>query len=190
MTNFKMTVRAECVVSACDPLPLSLKALAHWLLVEQCVCLCVLVAQSCLTLCDPMDCNPPGSSVHGISQAKVLEWVAISYSKRSSWPRGQTQVSCIGRRILESALSCPPRLPASKRKQTFISTDLVSLLAFQWQGAGPRFLLHGVECWLPGAGGGGMGSCCSWAESFSYTRWVSSRHLFYNVMPIDTILCT
>ena len=40
----------------------------------------VLVTQSCLTLCDPMDCSPPGSSVHGISQAKILEWVAILFS--------------------------------------------------------------------------------------------------------------
>ena len=45
-----------------------------------CVCVCVLVAQSCLTLCDPMDCSPPGSSVHGILQARILEWVAISFS--------------------------------------------------------------------------------------------------------------
>ena len=42
---------------------------------------CVLVFQSCLTLCDPMDCSPPGSSVHGISQARILEWVAIPFSR-------------------------------------------------------------------------------------------------------------
>ena len=41
----------------------------------------VLVAQSCPTLCDPMDCSPPGSSVHGIFQARILEWVAISFSR-------------------------------------------------------------------------------------------------------------
>ena len=45
------------------------------------------VAQSCLTLCDPMDCSPPGSSVYGILQAKILEWVAISFSRGSSRPR-------------------------------------------------------------------------------------------------------
>ena len=44
----------------------------------------VLVAQSCLTLCDPMNCSPPGFSVHGILQAKILEWVAISFSRGSS----------------------------------------------------------------------------------------------------------
>ena len=53
------------------------------------------VAQSCLILCDPMDCSLPGSSVHGIFQAIVLEWVAISFSRGSSWPRDRTRVSCI-----------------------------------------------------------------------------------------------
>ena len=58
------------------------------------------VAQSCLTLCDPMDCSLPGSSVHGIFQARILEWVVISCSRGSSWPRNQTCISCIGRWIL------------------------------------------------------------------------------------------
>ena len=49
-------------------------------------------AQSCLTWCNSMDCNPPGSSVHGISQARIWERVAIPFSRASSWPRGQ--VSC------------------------------------------------------------------------------------------------
>ena len=48
----------------------------------------VLVAQSCLTLCDLMSYSPPGSSVHGILQSRILEWVAISFSRRSSQPRG------------------------------------------------------------------------------------------------------
>ena len=54
-----------------------------------------LVAQSCLTLCEPMDYSSPGSSVHGILQARTLEWVAISLSRGSSWPRNWTWVSCI-----------------------------------------------------------------------------------------------
>ena len=53
------------------------------------------VAQSCLTLCDPMDCSLPGSSVHGIFQAIVLEWTAISFSRGSSQPRDWTRVSHI-----------------------------------------------------------------------------------------------
>ena len=51
------------------------------------------VVQSCPTLCDPMDCSLPGSSVHGIFQTIVLEWIAISFSKGSSQPRDHTWVS-------------------------------------------------------------------------------------------------
>ena len=53
------------------------------------------VTQSCPTLCNPMDYSLPGSSIHGIFQASILEWVAISSSRRSSWPRDWTQVSRI-----------------------------------------------------------------------------------------------
>ena len=78
-----------------------------------CVCVftCVLVAQSCLTLCNPMDCSPPGSSVHGILQARILELVAISLSRGSSQPKDQTQVSCIAGRfytIWATREACPP----------------------------------------------------------------------------------
>ena len=57
---------------------------------------CCLVAQSCPTLCNPMDCSPPGSSVHGISQAGILEWIAISFSRGFFRPRDRTCISCIG----------------------------------------------------------------------------------------------
>ena len=63
------------------------------------VACCCLVSQSCLTLCGPGDCSPPGSSILGISQARVLEWVAISFSRGSSPPRNWTQVYWIARRI-------------------------------------------------------------------------------------------
>ena len=56
------------------------------------------VTQSCPTLCDPADCSLPGSSAHGILQARTLEWVAISFSKGSSQPRDWTRVSHIGGR--------------------------------------------------------------------------------------------
>ena len=71
--------------------------------------MCVLVAQVCPTLCDPMDCSPPGSSVHGILQAKILEWVAISFSRRSSQPRDWTLVSCIAGRSFTSEPPVKPR---------------------------------------------------------------------------------
>ena len=58
------------------------------------------VTQSCPTLCDPMDCSLPGFSIHGIFQARILEWVAISFSRGSSQPRDRTLVSHIaGRRF-------------------------------------------------------------------------------------------
>ena len=56
--------------------------------------------QWCLTLYIPIDCNPPGYSVHGIFQARILEWIAISSFRRPSWPRNRTHVSCIGRQTL------------------------------------------------------------------------------------------
>ena len=55
----------------------------------------VLVTQRCPTLCDPMDCNSSGTSVHGIIQARILEWVATSFSSESSKPRDWACVSCI-----------------------------------------------------------------------------------------------
>ena len=64
---------------------------------------CAKLLQTCLTLCDPMNCSLPGSSVCGISQARILEWVAISSCKGSSRPRDWTcvsNVSCIGRQVL------------------------------------------------------------------------------------------
>ena len=64
------------------------------------------VAQSCPTLCDPMDCNLPGSSIHGILQARILEWVAIAFSRGSSSPRDRTQVSRISGRRFNLACCC------------------------------------------------------------------------------------
>ena len=68
-----------------------------------CVCVCVyvcLVAKSCPILYKPMDCSPPSSSVHGISQARILDQFAISISRALSPPRAWTLTSCIGRQIL------------------------------------------------------------------------------------------
>ena len=58
-----------------------------------CVCMCMLVAQSCPTVYDPMDCSPPGSSVHGILQARILEWVAMPFSRGIFPAQGSNQVS-------------------------------------------------------------------------------------------------
>ena len=62
--------------------------------------------QPCPTLCDPMNCSPPGSSVHRILQARILEWVAMPSSRESSPPRDQTHISFIGRWILYHRATC------------------------------------------------------------------------------------
>ena len=66
------------------------------LLKSYCYCL---VSKSCPTLCNPVDYSPPGSSVYGVLQAKILEWVTILFSRGSSPPRDQTQISCIAGRL-------------------------------------------------------------------------------------------
>ena len=83
-----------------------IESLCYMIVFIDCVRVCP-VAQSRPTLCDPMDCSPPGSSVHGILQTRILGWVASSFSRGSFRPRDQnffSCVSCIGRRILDH---CP-----------------------------------------------------------------------------------
>jgi len=63
--------------------------------IPECLSITHVCAQSHLTLCDPLDCRPPGSSVHGVFQARILQWVAISSSRGSSWPRNRTHISCV-----------------------------------------------------------------------------------------------
>ena len=87
-------------------------------------------AQSCLTLCDPTDCSPPGSSVYGISKARILEWVAISSSTGSSQPRDQTRISCIGRQILYRW--SPQGSPFTWLKRKWKSLSHIRLFATPW----------------------------------------------------------
>ena len=80
----------------CSPLEECQRPLEH-------SCVCTELLQSCLTLGNPMDCSPPGSSVCGILQARILEWVAIPFSRESSQPRDQICISfvlCIGKQVL------------------------------------------------------------------------------------------
>ena len=71
----------------------------------------------CVQLCNPMDCSMPGSSVHGISQARIPELVAMPFSRGSSRPRVQTHISCIGRRILYQ--SCLDLCACAKSLQSY-----------------------------------------------------------------------
>ena len=79
---------------------------------------CVLVAQRCLTVCNPKDCSPSGSSVHGILQARVQEGVAFVFSRSSSWPRDGTQ----GPALQMNSLQSEP--PGKSRRATILGQDL------------------------------------------------------------------
>ena len=86
-----------------SPSPTRKPRFPHWSPPGFVLCICAKPAQSCPTLCDPVDCSPAGSSVHGILQATVLECVAISSPRGSSRPRDRSCTSCVscaGRRIL------------------------------------------------------------------------------------------
>ena len=83
--------------------------------------MCVLVTQWCLTLCDPMDCSPPGSSVHGILQAGILQWVAVPFSRRPSQPGERTLVSHIADRFL------PSEPPGKCLGQCLFATDFSNM---------------------------------------------------------------
>ena len=98
------------------------------------------VAQSCPTICDPMDCNPPGSFVHGILQARILEWVAICSSRGPSWPRDQTCIFCNSRQILHhlSHQGSPQSISA---KSKLPSTSPTSISWCHWEHNRPSFSL-------------------------------------------------
>ena len=81
-------------------------------------CLYAKSLQSCPTLCHPMDCSPPGSSLHGVFQARILEWVAMASSRGSSRPRDRTHVSCVscaGRQFFTTAATWEARGPKVPR---------------------------------------------------------------------------
>ena len=96
-------------------------------------CMHAKLLQLCLTLCDAMDCSPPGSSVHGIFQARILEWIAMPPSRRSSWPRNQTLVSgisCTGRWVLYTS-SPPGKPPKTNHISAFQGNDPVTFVPYQ-----------------------------------------------------------
>ena len=90
---------------------------------------CVLITQSRPMFCDLMNCSPPGSSVHGILQARILEWVAIPFSRGSSWPRDWTCVSCIAGRFF------------TEFPQQFPITSL------SWETVIPGICWPSLQCW-------------------------------------------
>ena len=138
-------------------------------------CMC---AQSCLTLCDSVDCSPPGSSVHGILQARILDWVAMSCSRGSSWPRDRTRASFafLHWQADSLPLHCHPGSPFmhSSRLQSMGSLRVghdwatsLSLFTFlhwrrKWQPT-PVFLPGESQGW------GSLVGCCQWGCTESNT---------------------
>ena len=121
----------------------------------------MLVAQSCLTFCDPMDCSLPGFSVHGILQLRILEWIAIPFSRGSSRPRDQTWVSCIASGLFTTWAI----------REAFTLILLVRTLGF-WE-AKRLAQGHSVSKWQSGFKLGSPGfkvTVCSakWKRHFSY----------------------
>ena len=98
------------------------------------------VTQSCLTLCDPMDCSLPGSSVYGIFQARVLEWVSISFSRGSSDPGIEPGSPALQADALPSE---PPGNPRCAKKKSILIIGSVELCCLQ----GGRVLVVGVSKW-------------------------------------------
>ena len=101
------------------------------------VCLCTQSFQLCPTLCVPMDCSPPGSLVHGILQARILEWVAMPSSRGSSWPRDQTHVSCGSCLAGRFVTTEPPGKPLKQYKymKVFVHWNIIFdvEIEFEWR---------------------------------------------------------
>ena len=93
--------------------------------------MCAPLLQSCLSLCNPKDCSPPGSSVHGILQARILEQVAMPSSRGSSRSRDQTWISCTAGRFFTTE---PPRKPACCRVSS-VQLSHVQLFVTPWTAA-------------------------------------------------------
>ena len=153
------------------------------------------VAQSCSTFCNPMDCSPPGFSIHGIFQARILEWVAVSFSRRSSWPRDRTWVSHIAGRcfpiqnVMRTSWShYYPFLHFFFLQSSLNLLQYYFCLMFWLVGHNPRGILVpqlGVEPELPALEGrvlttGPPGKSLSLASSCtSSSRWEDSGHMSF-----------
>ena len=153
-----------------------------------CVCLCVFVSvkspQLCPMLCNPMDYSLPGSSVHGVLQARILGWVAIFSSRGSSWPWARTQIciSCIGRQNLDCCAICEAcswdialgyKIKIGRKYSkcsdscwAFLSFSLTSVLLL-WLISLSHSLGFSRELWDEGAGVG-----WAWTSTLWITGWI------------------
>ena len=127
------------------------------------------VAQSCPTLCNPMDCSLPGSSVHGIFQAIVLEWIAISFSRGSSQPRDWTRVS----RIVDRCFT----LWATREVQVLCMDDNKKSLKLK------KKKRNMIERSLTMVSAGRLGGGAEASESWRCGRKGRGRHQFRAISP-------
>ena len=111
--------------------------------------MCAKSLQSCQTVYDPMDCNPPGCTIHGIFQARMPEWVAMPSSRGSSQPRDQTHISCVSCMVDRFFITVPPVKP--QHTELGISGLPKHNHKISWAGGSTPtpeliFTVH-VECW-------------------------------------------
>ena len=145
----------------------------------------MLVVKLCLTLCDPMNYSPPGSSVRRILQARILEWVAISFSRGSSWPRNWTQFSYIAGRFFN--------IWATREAQ--LTLGLLIIITIDCVNFQPHWLSERADSTFPPSGCSEPAkSGCSgqWAGK-SYTEQVSTSHCLLCILPVSLIsdkICT
>ena len=109
------------------------------------MCLCAQSLQLYPTLCDPMDYSPPSSSVHGILQVRILEWVAMPFSKGSSQPRDRIQVSCVFC-IAGSFFEERQKVIQTDLGETVAEMMTVLLQDEQWQGQERKLMCHQEHC--------------------------------------------
>ena len=129
-------VAVAAVAKMISPLTTSLPYSPHW----NCYATLCSDAQSCLSLCDPLDCSLPGSSLHGIFQARILEWVAISFSKGSSPPRDQTWVFCVAEDQLSNQRS-PLKSQTGSNDWTSVHLGVCEM-EFLWEQASEILSIH------------------------------------------------
>ena len=130
-----------------------------------------LVPKSCPALCKPMDCSPPGSCVHGISQARLLEWVAISCFRGSSWPRDGTCISYLSGEFFTTESPGKPccQIPSLYSNLLYTSPPNILYNIFKTELSGTSLVVQQLRFCTFNAGD--MGSIPGWGTKIPHTAW-------------------
>ena len=156
---------------------------------------CVFVAQSRLTLCNPRDCSPPGFSVHGVSQARILEWLAIPFSRGSSQPRDQIRVSHTGRRFLYHRATkelWPPGLESiytnsSPSPPSEVITLESALLPFMLRNIMMTAPLDSFDWWLWATGAAALKNEFHWSLTYLWQGSPKSKSQWSNPLSLTLL---